>query len=285
MELRPLTNSIGTEVIGIDAAKPIAPGDFDRLYRAWIDSTILLFRGQQLTSSEQVEFTRKFGEVGAYTRSKYSHEQQPEILILSNIVKSGKQVGSPVSGRVWHTDGHYLRVPPAGSMLHALQVPDIGGDTWFANMVAAYEALPAQAKVQIEGRNVVISRVQSRPYNYPDRPAPTNAEIEEWEDVVHPMVRIHPETGRSALYTGGNVPWRICGMAESKSAPLVTFIQEFSVRPEFTYRHKWQVGDIILWDNRSTLHQATYYDPARYDRLMHRTTIAGSSVCPAPSLG
>jgi alpha-ketoglutarate-dependent taurine dioxygenase len=285
MDLMPLTNSIGTEVIGIDVAKPIIPDDFDRLYRAWLDSTILLFRGQNLSPFEQVEFTRNFGEVGSYTRQKFSQEKQQEILVLSNIVKDGKQIGSPVSGRVWHTDGHFLRVPPAGSMLYALQVPPEGGDTWFANMVAAYEALPEQAKVQIQDQNVVISRVQSRPYNYPDRPAPTEAEIEEWEDIVHPMVRIHPETGRKAIYTGGSVPWRIHGMPESQSAPLVTFVQEFSVRPEFTYCHKWQAGDIILWDNRSVLHRATYYDATRYDRLMHRTTIAGSTVCPAPRLG
>lgn len=149
MELRPLTRSIGTEVIGVNVTKPISQSNFDRIYEAWIDTTILLFRGQEMTPKQQVDFTRRFGEIASYTRQKFSEEQQPEILVLSNIVKDGKQIGSPVSGRVWHTDGHYLENPPAGSMLYALQVPDHGGDTCFANMVVAYEALPARVKAEL----------------------------------------------------------------------------------------------------------------------------------------
>lgn len=278
MELKPLTDTIGTEVIGIDVTKPISQSDFDRMYRAWIGTTVLLFRGQRMTPAQQIEFTRKFGEIASYTRRKFSEQQQPEILVLSNIIKDGKQIGSPVSGRVWHTDGHYLRIPPAGSMLYALQIPDQGGDTWFANMVAAYEALPVRVKEQIENKKVVISRVQSRPYNYPNRPAPTPAEIEEWADMPQPMARVHPESGRKALYAGGNVPWHIEGMSKNKSAPLVTFVQEFAVRPEFTYCHKWRAGDVILWDNRSAMHRATPYDDTCYQRHMHRTTIGSQDL-------
>lgn len=275
LELVPITDGIGTEVRGIDVTGPVSDRDFDRIYQAWIDTTILLFRGQSMTPEQHIEFTRRFGEVYSYTRSQFNHSEHPEILILSNIARNGKPIGSAYSGRVWHSDGHYLTEPPVGSMLYALEVPPVGGDTWFGNMVAAYEALPASVKERIDDLKVVISRVQSRPYNYPDRPAPTAREAAEWPDVSQPLVRVHEESGRKAIYAGGNVPWRIEGLPEEDSAPLVTFLQEFSVQPRFTYRHRWQPGDIVLWDNRSAMHRATYYDDVAHRRLMHRTTIAG----------
>ncbi|GAA3753227.1 TauD/TfdA dioxygenase family protein [Salinactinospora qingdaonensis] len=275
LELVPITETIGTEVRGIDVTDDLSDRDFERIYQAWIDTTLLLIRGQNMTPEQHVAFTKRFGEVFTYTRSQFSENDHPEILILSNITRDGKPIGSPYSGRVWHTDGHYLTQPPAGSMLYAREVPPTGGDTWYANMFAAYEALPEAVKERIDDLKVVISRVQSRPYNYPDRPAPTPEERAEWIDVPQPLVRVHEVSGRKALYAGGNVPWRIEGMPEEESAPLVTFLQEFSVQPRFTYRHKWQVGDIVLWDNRSAMHRATPYDQENHRRLMHRTTISG----------
>ena len=274
LELVPITETVGTEVRGIDLTEPISARDFDRIYQAWLDTTVLLFRGQSLTPRQHIEFTRRFGEVFSYTRSQFNHEEYPEILILSNITRNGKPIGSAFSGRVWHSDGHYLTDPPTGSLLYAIEVPPVGGDTWFANMYAAYDALPQVTKDRIEHLKVIISRVQSRPYNYPDRPPPTPEERAEWVDVSHPLVRVHEETGRKAIYAGGNVPWRIEGMSEEESAPLITFVQEFAVQPRFTYCHKWRPGDLIMWDNRSAMHKATYYDHTVHRRLMHRTTIA-----------
>lgn len=284
LELAPITDTIGTEVRGVDVTANISARDFDRIYQAWIDTTILLFRGQRMTPMQHIEFTRRFGEVFKYTRAEFGDGEHPEILVLSNITKDGKPIGSPVSGRVWHTDGHYLTQPPAGSMLYAIEIPPSGGDTWYANMIAAYDALPAVTKERIEQLNVVISRLQSRPYNYPDRPPPTPAERVTWTDVEHPMVRTHEVSGRKAVYAGGNVPWRVKGMPEADSAPLVTFVQEFSIKPEFTYRHKWRAGDIIIWDNRSAMHKATYYGP-QYRRLLHRTTFSGPGAEPADFAG
>lgn len=274
LELLPITETIGTEALGVDIAE-LSGRAFDRLYQAWIDTTILLLRGQSISPAQHIAFTRRFGEVAKYTRNEFSPSQWPEILVLSNITRDGKLIGSPVSGRVWHTDGHYLTDPPAGSILTAIEVPPLGGDTWFANMYAAYAALPEVTRKRIENLSVVISRVQSRPYNYPDRPAPTPEEIKAWPDVIQPMVRRHEESGRKALYAGGNVPWRIDGLSEAESAPLVTFVQEFSVQPRFTYRHRWRPGDVIVWDNRSAMHKATAYDQRAYRRLMHRTTFTG----------
>lgn len=276
LDLVPLTETIGTEVRGIDVSEDISTRDFNRVYQAWIDTTILLFRGQRMTPEQHIAFTKRFGEIVKYTRSEFSEGEYPEVLILSNITKNGKLIGSPVSGRVWHTDGHYLDDPPAGSMLYGIETPPVGGDTWFANMVAAYDALPSVTKEKIDGLKVVISRLRSRPYNYPDRPMPAPKELESWVDVTHPLVRTHEVSGRKAIYAGGNVPWRIEGMSEDESLPLITFVQEFSVQPRFTYRHQWRAGDIILWDNRSAMHKATPYDQVAYRRLMHRTTLSNA---------
>ncbi|MGW3266244.1 TauD/TfdA dioxygenase family protein [Streptomyces sp. NPDC001056] len=275
LELVPITGDIGTEVRGVDVTRPLSDRDFDRIYQAWIDTTVLLIRGQDMTPVQHIEFTRRFGEVFAYTRSQFNDAEHPEILILSNLAKDGKPIGSAYSGRVWHSDGAYLTDPPVGSMLYAREIPPTGGDTWYGNMFAAYDALPQAVKERIEDLKVVISRVQSRPYNYPDRPAPTEKERAEWADVAHPLVRVHEENGRKALYAGGNVPWRIEGLSEDESAPLITFLQEFAIQPRFTYRHQWQIGDIVLWDNRSAMHRATPYDHVNHRRLLHRTTITG----------
>ncbi|MEU6782955.1 TauD/TfdA family dioxygenase [Nonomuraea angiospora] len=276
LELIPITAGIGTEVRGIDVTGYISDHDFERIYRAWIDTTILLIRGQEMTPAEQVEFSRRFGQVVTYTRSQFNADDHPEILVLSNLTRDGKPIGSAYSGRVWHSDGAYLTAPPAGSMLYAREVPPVGGDTWYGNMYAAYEALPDRVKDRIADLRVVISRVRSRPYNYPDRPPPTAKEREEWADVAHPIVKVHNVSGRKALYVGGNVPWRIEGMSEDESRPLITFLQEFATMPRFTYRHRWQAGDIVLWDNRSAMHRATPYDHVNHRRLMHRTTLAAA---------
>jgi taurine dioxygenase/putative 2-oxoglutarate oxygenase len=275
LELIPIKDSIGTEVRGVDVTGHISDSNFDRIYQAWIDTTILLFRDQHMSPAQHIAFTKRFGEVFTYTRSQFNEPQHPEILVLSNIVEDGKPIGSAYSGRVWHSDGHYLTEPPVGSMLYARQVPPAGGDTWFGNMIAAYDALPLPVRERIEDLKVVINRVQSRPYNYPDRPAPTAEQRAEWIDVVQSVVRVHEVSDRKALYVGGNVPWRIVGMPEAQSAPLVTFLQEFAIQPRFTYCHQWRVGDIVLWDNRSAMHRATPYDYAAHRRLMHRTTLVG----------
>ncbi|MFY1700763.1 TauD/TfdA dioxygenase family protein [Micromonospora sp. WMMA1923] len=281
LELVPLAEGVGTEVRGIDVTGDISDRDFARIHQAWMDTAVLLFRDQKLTPEQHIAFTRRFGEVFAYTRSQFNDVEHPEILLLSNLTRDGKPIGSAYSGRVWHTDGHYLTNPPVGSMLYAIEVPPVGGDTWYANMYAAYEALPERVKERIEDLRVVISRVQSRPYNYPDRPAPTEQERAEWVDVSHPIVRRHEVSGRKALYAGGNVPWRIEGLPVHESAPLVTFIQEFAVQPRFTYRHQWRPGDIVLWDNRGAMHRATYYNDVAHRRLLHRTTIATDRPIPA----
>ena len=271
LELVPLRTRIGFEARGIDV-NTMPNDEFEKIYEAWITGTVLLIRDQSMTSEQQLALSDRFGVPASYTRPQFSSNNAPEILILSNVVKNGRLIGSPVSGRVWHSDGHYLTDPPAGSLLYAVKTPPEGGDTLFANQIEAYADLPEFVKNRIEDLKVVISRVQSRPYNYPDRPSLTAEEIENWSDVAHPVVRVHPVSNRKSLYVGGNVPWRIVGQEVGESLPLITFLQEFSVMQRYVYRHKWKAGDIIIWDNRSALHKATWYDGDRYERLMYRTT-------------
>jgi alpha-ketoglutarate-dependent taurine dioxygenase len=275
--LRPITDHIGCLLEGASYDVLMSHACFERVHRAWIDTGLLVVRGLDMTPEQHIALSKRFGKLTAYTRSEFNAAEADAILVLSNIRKDGKLIGSPVSGRVWHTDGHYLHEPPSASILYALEVPPVGGDTWFANTASAYAELPERVKQRASGLRVVISRVQSRPYNYPDRPPPTPAEIKEWLDMPQPLVRTHPVTGRKSIYAGGNVPWRIEGLPFEEAAPLVTFLQEFCTQPRFTYCHQWNRGDLLVWDNRSVLHRATEYDQLRHRRLLHRTTTAGDA--------
>lgn len=275
LTFRPLTDTIGMEVSGIDLSEPVSAADFDRIVKVWLDATVLLFRGQSITPEQQIAFSRRFGELLVYTRAENELKQYPEILVLSNVVQNGKPIGAAVSSRYWHTDGHYLKCPPAASLLYGIEVPPKDGDTWFANTRAAYDALPEATKRRIDGLKVIISRVKSLPYNYPGRPPVTPEQRAAWYDTAQPLVRTHPVTGRKALYMGGNVPWNVEGMPEAESDILIPELQAFATQPQFTYVHRWRAGDALLWDNRSSMHRATAYDQVNHRRLMHRTTIAG----------
>lgn len=275
LQLRPVSPAIGIEARGIDLSQPLSARAFDRLHSAWLETGLLIVRNQALSPSQQIAFTRRFGEILTYTRSENAHPDHPELLLLSNMLRDGRPCGSPASGRYWHSDGHFLRRPPSASLLFGVIVPPIGGDTWFANMTMAYDALPQETKDRIDRLRVIISRVRSRPYNYPDKPPVTAAERAAWPDMDQPMVRTHPETGRKALYVGGNVPWLVEKMEESESTPLVSGLQAHAVQERFVHIHRWRQGDLVIWDNRSTLHRATGYDQAGSRRHMHRTSVAG----------
>jgi alpha-ketoglutarate-dependent taurine dioxygenase len=276
LQTRPVTDGIGTEISGIDLSQKLSAKAYDIILTALLGTTMILFRDQSLEPAAQVEFTRQFGQILAYyDPTENPHPEYPEVMVLTNLTKEGLPSGRDSSAYLWHHDGHYLQEPPLGSMLYAVEVPPAGGDTWFANTQAAYDMLSEGIKRRIGGLNVIISRVQSRPYNFPKKPPVTDAQRVAWPDVPQPLVRKHPISGRRALYVGSNVPWRVEGMPDDESAPLVTLLQEHSVRPELVYKHKWRPGDAIMWDNAISMHRATPFDVAHHRRIMHRTTIAG----------
>lgn len=230
---------------------------------------LLVIRNCRLEPNELLRFSNFFGKITSYTRSKFSLESHPEILILSNVIVNGKEVGSPVSGRVWHIDGHYLDEIPSNTILNMRTLQESGGDTYFSNMQAAYSSLSQQTKKKIEKLNLIISRVKSRPYNYPERGPLTEEELAEWKDVIHPIVLRHPTTDKKALAVGGNVPWQITGFDKYSSIALVTFLQEWAALARFQYKHVWRNNDLIIWDNRVVMHKAS---PYQGDRLLYRTT-------------
>lgn len=276
LQLRPLTDKIGMEVTGIDLSGTLPASVFDKIYEAWLDSTVLLFRDQQLTPEDHIAFTKRFGEIIAYyDPSERAVPGHPEILLLTNLTEQGKPSAKHSSAYGWHIDGHYLESPPSATVLRAIEVPPAGGNTWFSNIQAAYDTLPEAMKSRLEGLTIIISRVQARGYVFPEKGPVTPEQRAAWPDVPQPLVRTHPVSGRKSLYVGSIVPWRIVGMPEEESAPLITELQALCIRPEFVYEHKWRAGDVMLWDNISSMHRATPFDVATDRRIMHRTTVAG----------
>ncbi|HSK39883.1 MAG TPA: TauD/TfdA family dioxygenase [Arenibaculum sp.] len=270
-----LGDALGAEIRGVDLSQPVAPQTFAAIHDAWMQHEVLVFRGQTMTPGQQIAFTRLFGELVVYTRSENALPGNAEVLVLSNVVENGRRTGAAISGRYWHVDGHFLESPPAGTLLYAREVPLVGGDTWFTSMTAAYAALPDVLKDRIAGRRLLMSRIQSLPYHYPERPPPTDEQRRQWPDVPQLLVRTHPGNGRKALFFGGIVPWRIVGMAEDESNALMAELHERTFQERFMYVHRWQAGDVLLWDNRATAHRATGFDMAAHRRTMHRTSIAG----------
>jgi alpha-ketoglutarate-dependent taurine dioxygenase len=273
--LLPLSDALGFQIIHVDLALPIANKDWATIRAAWIEGGVLLFRNQHLTEKDHLAFAGRFGRIKRYNTASNEHARYPEILVFSNLLMNGGSIGAPMSGQYWHTDGHFLREPPSASILHGLKVPPVGGDTWFANMIKAYEILPSQTKRSIAGRRAIISRAQARMYISPDRGPMSEEERAAWPEVMHPMVRTHPISGRKALYVGGGVPWAIEGMSQDDGTSLMSEVQAFAVRPEFTWRHVWCAGDVLVWDNRSIIHRATPYDVVAHQRHLHRVTVEG----------
>ncbi|AGK51243.1 taurine catabolism dioxygenase TauD, TfdA family protein [Burkholderia thailandensis MSMB121] len=274
--IRPLSAALGAQIDGVDARADLDADTVRAIRAAWLRFGLLVFRGQALDPARLVAFTRRFGEPVVYTRAENACDGQPDVLVLSNIVKDGKPIGAAISGRYWHTDGHFLACPPAGTLLFGDETPAEGGDTCFVNMTAAYRALPAWLRARIDGRTFVMDRVQTLPFHYPRRPAPLPDQKRVWPDMLQPVVRTHPETGQNALYIGGVVPWRIVGMEQRYGEALMAHLHAIAFdEARFGYRHRWRAGDLLMWDNRCLAHRATDYDMARYRRTMYRTTIAG----------
>jgi alpha-ketoglutarate-dependent taurine dioxygenase len=283
LEIRPLSEALGAEIIGIDLTTPIDEATFAEIHQAFLKSLVILFRGQQaMTVEQQIAFSRRFGRLKTDLKAEKTLEGCPEILVLSNLKKDGEYVGTPQRGGFWHTDLYFERIPSAAALLHALMVPEGEGtrlgDTLFANMRAAYEALPVDMKRRINGLKNRASRLKSWPINYPDLPPLSPEQVAAYPDVIQPLVRTHPETGRKSLFIGDISAGAVEGMPEAQGDALLRQLRDFATQPAFVYRHRWRVGDALMWDNRATLHSATDFDSDKHIRHMHRTTIMDDAV-------
>ena len=276
LRIEPLPEArFGAEVTSADLAA-LRDAEFARIARALADHVLLVFRGQEaLRPRDQIAFSLRFGPLLPPQLREYTLQGYPSIGILSNGKKSdGTPIGLANSGRNWHTDVQFERTPPDATFLVSRTLPDEGGDTLFANMFLALEALSAEMRTRIEDLRVVHSRARSWSILFPDRPPLPPDEAARYPDVSHPLVRTHPVNGRKALYVGGNMAMGIEGMGDAEAMVLIEELRDFATRDEFVVRLRWRMGDAALWDNRCAMHCATPYDDARYRRIMHRTSFA-----------
>jgi taurine dioxygenase len=255
LEIVPLSDALGAELRGLDLSRDIDDATFAQVEQAWHDHLILLFRDQHLSEGDQVRFARRFGALQsrprpAAMRAESGEVRHPEIMLVSNIRKDGKLIGSLPDGEMqFHSDMCYIEKPAKGTFLYAIEIPSEGGDTLFLNTYKAYESLPADIKAKIDGAkalNVFLYGSTSREGNKPDFSVHPN--------YVHPVVRTHPDTGCKALFINRLMTWSIEGMDEGESTTLLNRMFDHMEQPQFIYGHKWRVGDLLLWDNRCTLH-------------------------------
>jgi len=268
---------LGAEVIGLDLSRPLSAEDFQRLHRAHLDHHVLVFRDQRITPAQQVEFSRRFGPLQIHVLRNFQLPQQPEVLIVSNILENGQPIGLGDAGHYWHSDLSYKDTPSLGSMLHAQELPEEGGDTLFANQHTAWEFLPDELKREVEGLQAehwYLAKYEELRQRNPFRPKLTQAQIDEVKPVVHPVVRTHPETGRKALFVSEHFTTRIVGVSEQRSRELLDALFDHGSRAEHIYRHQWQPHDMVFWDNRSLMHLAAGC-PDHLRRKLYRTTIEG----------
>ncbi|HKU85828.1 MAG TPA: TauD/TfdA family dioxygenase [Casimicrobiaceae bacterium] len=275
--LRPLAPRIGVELLGVDLAQPMDDRKFAAIRAAWLLHTILLVRDQaHLRPEDLIAFARRFGELDEHDQPQYCLPAYPAIAIVSNVKEGGRYIGAPKAGRQWHSDAQYLRKPPSASLLWAKEVPPADGNTCFANMIAAYEGLDADVRARLRGLRINFSRVQAYARYHPERPPLGDDEKARLPDVQHPIERKHPETGMHALYVGGEQHGgTVIGLPGEEGDALMRGLREFATQPDFVYEHRWRAGDLIVWDNRSTMHCALPFDEDRYRRIMYRVQVAG----------
>jgi len=276
LEISPTGAALAAEIHGLDLSKPMDDRTFAVIEHAYNEHGVIFFRNQKITPEQQVEFTRRFGEIEFNIfGERWSVPGAPEIVVLSNITSDGKPIGVRRAGENWHSDMCYTARPPRGTMLYALETPQLYGlplgDTEFASAAAAWDALPARMQQFLNGRRAVFDfRGRKRALT------PTQAEIERNPPITHPIVRTHPHTGRKCLYVMRDDCTGIEGLDDKEAEALICALADHIAKPAFIYRHQWQVGDLLLWDNCTVQHRAIQdYDlPQR--RLMHRTTMGGA---------
>ncbi len=278
MQVRKLAYAGGAEITGIDLKKDLPAALIEQLRAAWYEHLVLVFPAQDLTPDEHIRFSRYFGELEMHPVKNFQGGQYPEIFEVTNRVIDGKPSETGEVGRQWHSDGAYTVRPPTGSLLFCRAMPEVGGNTWFTNMYMAYERLSDKMKSLVEQLEVLndLGYLYQRVGVGMRDAGKVQDDLKRTPPVIQPMVRIHPETGRKALYLNESVTYQIHGMTREESAPLLEYLFRYSVRPEFTYRHYWRLHDLVFWDNRAVMHLAPKdYDAAQV-RQMCRTTLTGA---------
>ena len=272
-----LSHAIGAEISGIDLREPMDTSLVAEIRSAWLKHNVLLFRDQDLTPELHIAFSCQFGELDDHrTRPDEQLPGHPEIFVVTNHPRSdGKPSRTRNTGRQWHTDFSYTRRPAMGSLLYCKEIPEVGGDTLFANITLAWETLSDGMKALLAPLEAVHDAANIGSYRTRDQ-----AEVQVIKDnnppIAQPVRRVHPETGNPALYVTESATTHFVGMTVEECRPILEFLFAHATREEFTYRHRWRVGDLIMWDNRCTLHRALMdYSHETDRRHMLRTTLLG----------
>jgi taurine dioxygenase len=274
LDVVPLSLHIGAEIRGLDLRDTADVDTIRRLHRAWLDHSVLLFRGQKLEQEDLLRVTEYFGRVGALGRPpkffpKGYSRLLPNIMMISNIRENGETIGGLPDGEMnFHHDMIHHEMPHNGTLLYSLEIPTFGGDTLFASGYAAYDTLDPVIKSKLEGRRALHF------YNYGSTIRGKGG-IGATAQAVHPVFRTHEETGRKAIYVNRLMTQEIEGLPQEESDALLEALFDHSEKTEFVYRHVWKVGDLLLWDNRCSTHARDDF-PADQRRLMLRTTVQGT---------
>ena len=273
---------LGAEVRGIDASKPVSAEDARALREALAEHLVLLFRKQSMTVENHIAFARAFGDLGAIAdtllgmgKREYQPDEIPEcVSVISNIKVDGKSIGSLGDGECfWHTDSCFAENPPSASLLYSIEIPPDGGNTAFLNMVDALKALPGDLRAQIDGTRIRHSQVY-------DSTGAKRASFDEVSDITqapgpeHPIIRTIPETGRRCLYLGRRLSAYVVGLPVDESEELLDALWAHAVQEPRIWSHRWELGDLLVWDNRLTMHHRDPFDPNTHRRL-HKVQVAG----------
>jgi len=280
LAVKNLNGALGAEIANIDLSKPLPRADVDAIEAAWRERLVVIFHGQSLSDPQLIAFSRNFGELDPPGPNPYGepfNKEHPELNVISNVVEDGKPIGNLGDGEaVWHADMTYVDLPPKAAILHALEVPPpkAGGNTYFANMFAAYESLPADLKTAIEGKFAVHDASRNSA-GILRKGFKEVTDVRQTVGAHHPVVRTDPTTGRKALFLGRRPNAYVLGLSVTKSKALLDALWAHATLPRFIMCHEWKVGDLLIWNNLSVLHRRDPFDP-RTRRVMHRSQIKGN---------
>lgn len=277
ISIRNLDAPLGAKVSGIDVSKALTTNDVDAIKGAWQSRLVVVFHGQNLSDPQLLAFSKYFGELDPPGPNPYGepfNKEFPEINVISNVVENGKPIGNLGDGEaVWHADMTYIDVPPKAGILHALEVPPKGGNTYFADMFTACETLPAELKKAVEGK-IAVHDASRNSAGLLRKGYKEVTDVRETVGARHPLVRADLQTGRKALFLGRRPSSYVIGLEVAESEALLDALWAHATQPRFAMCHEWRVGDLLMWNNLSVLHRRDSFDP-NSRRVMHRTQIKG----------
>jgi len=287
LDFKPLSPGFGAEVHGIDLSQPLPDARFRELERVFYDHQVLTLRAQQLTPAQFVAFARRIGPPQPHVIDQFHHPEDPNILILSNVKVNGEPTGLQDAGSYFHTDYSYLQVPARATTLYSRVVPKVGGDTLFANQIAAYDDLPQAMKTRIAPLGAIHHYGNRHDVNEASRTAAsplTDEQKAKMPVITHRIARPHPITGRPALYAVSGSAFGIVGMPDDEARDLLDELAAHSTQPKYQLRFKYGVGDVVIWDNAALLHSATLTDPNDARTLWRITVLESSLAAAAPEV-